>query len=208
MPSDYPLYEQARNSIDRYLVKGRATKADVFLCRIRGQRFVVKDFAQKGFWERQIVGRFVIGREAAAYRALAGLPGLPTRFERLSPFSFAVEFIDGNNFGTAGRDELGESEVSQFGRIVDSIHERGWVHLDLHRRSNILLSNGTVYVIDLASALHTGLLPGIGRVFTFLIGIADLLSVIKMKTIYCPEALTARERMWLRIRNAMMRSKW
>jgi hypothetical protein len=41
-----------------------------------------------------------------------------------------------------------------------------------------------------------------------LIGIADLLSLIKMKTIYGPELMSPRERTWLKIRNFFMPTKW
>jgi hypothetical protein len=82
------------------------------------------------------------------------------------------------------------------------------VHLDLHRRSNILLIDGKVFVVDLASALHTGSLPLIGRCFTGLVGFADRLSLIKMKTLFAPESMTTREKKWLKLRNRVMPSKW
>ena len=202
------FYEQARANIERTLIKGRVSKADVFITRIDQHRCVVKDYAQKGFWERNLIGRIVIGREARAYMALSDIEGLPKRFQRLSPFSFAVEFLEGRDFGSVGGEEIGGDQIGQLERIVQSLHERGWVHLDLHRRANILLSGGRVYLIDFASAMHTGLIPILGRVFTALIGIADLLSIIKMKTIYCPDSMSSRERFWLHVRNAVMPSKW
>jgi hypothetical protein len=169
---------------------------------------VVKDYSQKGFWERNLVGRIVIGREAGAYAALSGVDGLPSRSKRLSPFSFAVEFLEGRDLGAVERGEIGPGVIRQFERIVHDLHDRGWVHLDLHRRSNILLIEGKVYVVDLASAIHSGSIPLIGRALTALIGIADLLSLIKMKTIYGPELMSPRERTWLRVRNFFMPTKW
>jgi predicted Ser/Thr protein kinase len=169
---------------------------------------VVKDYTKKGFWERNLAGRIVIGREAHAYEALAGIDGLPAHFSRLSPFSFAIEYLEGKDLGAVERGEIGPGVIRQFERIVHDLHKRGWVHLDLHRRSNILLINGKVFVVDLASALHPGSIPLVGRPLTWLIGIADLLSLIKMKTIYGPELMTPRERTWLRIRNRVMPSKW
>jgi hypothetical protein len=65
-----------------------------------------------------------------------------------------------------------------------------------------------IHVVDLASALHSGMIPLIGRALTGLIGIADLLSLIKMKTVFAPELLTARERTWLKVRNFFMPTKW
>ena len=201
-------YDEAIAQSEKVLIKGRFFKADVFITRSGNSRFVVKDYTKKGFWERNVAGRIVIGREARAYEALAGIDGLPDRSRRLSPFSFAIEYLEGKDLGAVERGEIGHEVIRQFERIVHDLHERGWVHLDLHRRSNILLISGKVYVVDLASALHPGSVPLIGRLLTRLIGIADLLSLIKMKTIYGPELMTPRERTWLRIRNAVMPSKW
>jgi predicted Ser/Thr protein kinase len=207
MPADL-TYNEAISHTEKLLIKGRFTKADVFITRSGDRRFVVKDYAQKGFWERNLVGRIVIGREARAYAALAGTEGLPARFKRLSPFSFAVEYLEGKDLGSLERGELGAEVICQFERIVRGLHERGWVHLDLHRRTNILLVDGRVYIVDLASALHPGSIPLVGGCLTSMIGIADSLSLIKMKAIFGPELMSPRERTWLRVRNMIMPSKW
>jgi predicted Ser/Thr protein kinase len=201
-------YDEAVLNLEKVLVKGSALKADVFITRFRGQRLVVKDFGKKGFLERNLVGRLVIGREIRAYRALAGIEGIPSQFKRLSPFSIAIEYLEGRDLGGIVRGEIGPGVVRQFESIVEELHERGWVHLDLQRRSNILLVDGKVFVVDLASALHTGSFPLAGRCLTGLLGLADRLSLIKMKSIYAPELITARERKWLRLRNLMMPRKW
>ncbi len=201
-------YEEARSNSEKVLIKGRFYKADVFVTRSGHERFIVKDYTQKGFWERNIIGRIIIGREARAYAALAGMDGLPARFKRLSPFAFAVEYLDGIDLGAVDQKNIGPDVIRQFEEIVKKIHDRGWVHLDLHRRTNILLVNGKVYILDLASALHPGGILFIGRYLTRMIGLADRLSLIKMKTIFSPHSLTRRELFWLRIRNRILPSKW
>jgi predicted Ser/Thr protein kinase len=207
MPVDL-TYEEALSRTEKVLIKGRFSKADVFITRTEDRHFVVKDYTQKGFWERNLVGRIVIGREARAYAALAGTEGLPSRFKRLSTFSFAVEYLEGKDLGDVEPGEIGPGVLHQFERIVRGMHERGWVHLDLHRRTNILLVDGKIYIVDLASALHSGRVPFIGKFLTRLIGIADTLSLIKMKTIYGPELLSPQERKWLRVRNRILPTKW
>jgi hypothetical protein len=201
-------YDEAHSQIDRVLIKGLRFKADVFIAQPGGRRFVIKDFSQKGFWERNLIGRIVIGREARAYAALAGIEGIPSGFKRLSPFSFAVEYLEGTDFGGVDQARIDSGVMRQFERIIRDFHDRGWVHLDLHRRTNILFIRGRVYVIDLASALHPGMIPLIGRCLTRLIGLADRLSLIKMKTIFAPETLTVEERRILSLRNRIMPSKW
>src|SRR5574342_125527 len=97
-PADL-TYDEAVANTEKVLIKGRFTKADVYITRSGDRRFVVKDYTQKGFWERNLIGRIVIGREARAYAALAGTEGLPAQFKRLSTFSFAVEYLEGKDFG-------------------------------------------------------------------------------------------------------------
>lgn len=201
-------YGEAVSNLEKVLIKGRSLKADVFIASSRGQRFVVKDFGNKGFFERNLVGRMVIGRELRAYRALAGIDGLPSRFKQLTPFSIAIEYLEGRDLGGIDRGEIGPGVIRQFEDVVEELHERGWVHLDLQRRSNILLVDGKVFVVDLASAFHPGSLPLVGRCLTRLLGFADRLSLIKMKSIYAPELMTARERKWLKLRNLVMPRKW
>ena len=201
-------YDEAASNLEKVLIKGKSLKADVFITRFRGQRFVIKDFGKKGFIERNLVGRMVIGREIRAYRALCGVEGIPSQFKRLSPFSIAIEYLEGRDLGDIVRGEIGPGIIRQFEDIIEELHERGWVHLDLQRRSNILLVGGKVFVVDLASAIHPGSLPLVGRCLTTLLGFADRLSLIKMKSIYAPELMTARERQWLRLRNLMMPRKW
>lgn len=201
-------YADALSGIEKHLTKGKFAKADVFVARYRGKRFIIKDFGSRGFWERNIIGRTVIGREARAYRALAGIDGLPAGFKRLTPFSLAIEYLDGRDLGGVERHEIGPGVVRQFERIIEEFHERGWVHLDLQRRSNILLVKDRVFVVDLASAFHPGGVPLIGRVLVRFLGFADRLSLIKMKSIFAPELLSARDRKWIRMRNLFMPTKW
>jgi RIO-like serine/threonine protein kinase len=201
-------YEEARSNTEKIIIRGQLYKADVYISQSNTGRFIVKDYTRKGFWERNFVGRLVISREARAYAALAGIDGLPARFKRLSPFAFAVEYLEGQDLGAIEQQNIGPEVIRQFEGIVRAIHDRGWVHLDLHRRTNILLVDGKVYVVDLASALHPGGIFFIGRCLTRAIGIADRLSLIKMKTIFSPQSLTRQDRIWLSIRNGIMPSKW
>jgi hypothetical protein len=201
-------YADALSGIEKHITKGKFAKADIFVTSFRGQRFLIKDFGGRGFWERNLIGRIVIGREARAYGALTGIDGLPARFKRLTPFSLAIEYLEGRDLGGVERHEIGPGVIRQFERIIDEFHERGWVHLDLQRRSNILLVNERVFVVDLASAFHPGGVPLIGRVLVRFLGFADRLSLIKIKSIFAPELLSANDRKLIRMRNFFMPTKW
>jgi len=194
-------YDDAVSGIEETIAQGRFAKAAVSITQVRGERYIIKDFSGKGFWERNLIGRIVIGRESRAYGALAGVDGLPGRFKRLGPFALAIEFLGGRDLVGFKRHVIGPGVVLQFERILNELHERGWVHLDLQRRSNILLVNDRIYVVDLASAFHPGGVPLIGRLLVKLLGLADRLSLLKMKHLFAPELLTAADRRMVRFRN-------
>jgi predicted Ser/Thr protein kinase len=201
-------YAEALAGVERHLTKGKFAKADVFIANYRGQRFIVKDFGDKGRLERTLIGRTVISRECRAYGALEGLEGLPSRYKRLTPYALAIEYLEGQDLGGVGRGEIGPGVVLQLERIVNDLHERGWVHLDLQRRTNILLVDGKVFVIDLASAFHPGGMPLIGRLLVRTMGFADRLSLVKMKALFAPELLSPGDRRLIRMRNLLMPTRW
>mgnify|MGYP001619091245 CR=1 FL=1 len=201
-------YLDARAGIERTIAANKFAKAEVFIAACKGERFIVKDFGQKGFWERNLIGRIVISRECAAYRSLAGVTGLPSKYLRLSPFALAVEYLEGRDLGSLTPGDIGAGIIRQLERIINDLHGRGWVHLDLQRRSNILLVDGSVYVIDLASAFRPGGVPLVGRLLVSLIGFADRLSLLKMKNLFAPEMLTAADKRMVRLRNLFMPTRW
>lgn len=201
-------YSSALSRIEKTIIKNRFLKADVHVVRSGDQRFVVKDFGAKGFWERNLAGRIITGREIRAYRALAGIEGLPTQYKRLSPFALAIEYLDGRDLGEVRPSEIGPGVILQFERIMEDLHGRGWVHLDLQKRSNLIVVEGKLYIVDLASAFHPGRAPLIGRCLTRFAGFFDRLSLIKHKSMYAPELMTTSERRWLRLRNLVMPRKW
>jgi hypothetical protein len=201
-------YAEALKGIERHLTKGKFAKADVFIANYRGHRFIIKDFGAKGFWERAFIGRTVVSRECRAYAALEGLDGLPSRFKQLTPTCLAIEYLEGQDLGGVGRGEIGPGVVLQLERIINDLHERGWVHLDLQRRTNILLVDGKVFVIDLASAFHPGGIPLIGGLLLRALGFADRLSLIKMKAIFAPELLSPGDRRLIKMRNLFMPTTW
>lgn len=201
-------YHDVRADVERVIAPGKFAKAEVFLARSCGLRFIAKDFGGKGFFERNVIGRLVIAREHRAYRALAGVEGLPAHVRRITPFCLIIEYLDGNDLGGVAGGAPGPETIRQLESIIDTLHGRGWVHLDLQRRSNILLVNGRVHVVDLASAVHPGGVPLIGRLLVRLLGFADRLSLVKMKRLFAPGLLTERDRRLIRLRNLVMRSQW
>ncbi len=205
---DPMTYQEAVQGAERCLSAGKVGKADIFITRFRGVRFVVKDFGNQRAWLRNSIGRLLISREHRAYRGLSGIPGIPAVSHRLTPFCIAVEYLAGKTFSSVERHEITPATLRQLETIVRDLHARGWVHLDLHRRKNLLLVKGTVVVIDLASAVHTGAVPIVGKLLTRTAGLTDRLALVKFKALFAPKLLTRWERRFCRIRNVFLRTPW
>jgi predicted Ser/Thr protein kinase len=186
------------------LVRGRWIKADVFQIPWRGHSLVVKTFARKSMPVRWI-GRHQISKEAAAYRRLEGIDGVPGLHARPDPYTLIVDFVEGRRL-THVRLEPGPKRpvVDALTALVDTLHRHGVVHLDLRGRDNILVTRtGRVSLIDFAAA-HV-MRPGscLFRLFRSV----DRSALLKWKRLLTPEDLTEAEQRKLR-RQRRWRRLW
>jgi len=141
-------------------IEGRNwTKADILLYREGAFRCAIKDYAARPFLVRQTLGRFLIRREAAAYRAAAGLAGLPRFHGRVGPFSLATEWLEAEPLAKLPRDAVGPEVFDRLEHIVGRLHDRGIALGDLHHRDVLVAADGSVHVIDLATAWILGRRP-------------------------------------------------
>jgi len=58
----------------RRLVGRNSTKADILVYFHEGTGVTLKDYSARGWFVRQTLGRWLTGRESAAYAAAAGVP--------------------------------------------------------------------------------------------------------------------------------------
>jgi hypothetical protein len=135
------------------------TKADVRFFDTGAERFAVKDYGPRSWFVRQTLGRLLISREAAAYRAAAGVPGLPRFLGRLGPFRLATEWIDAAPLAERGRDTAAPECFDRLDEIVAELHRRGVALGDLHHRDVLVDGGGGVHVVDLATAWVLGSRP-------------------------------------------------
>jgi serine/threonine protein kinase len=169
---------------------------------------IVKDFAGRGPWIRRL-GRLQIRREAAAYRRLEGVSGVPAFVGRVDPLALAIERVDGERLAFAPlRPEDGPRHLAQLRTILDAIHARGVVHNDLRGRENVLLRrDGGLAVIDFAAAMV--LRPGgiAHRLFFRLLALTDEAAFLKWKGMIAPGSYTREDEAFLR-RFEMWRVLW
>jgi len=180
-------------------VRGVGAKADVLVVAVDERRVLVKDYSGRALWARGL-GRMQIGREAAAYRWLSGVPGVPVFVGRIDPLALVIEWIDGEQLAFASIPPAdGARHVLRLREILDAIHARGVVHNDLRGRENVLLRrDGDLAVVDFAGALR--LRPGglAHRMFFRLLALTDEAAFLKWKGMIAPGTYTDQDEAFLR----------
>ena len=137
------------------LRRGSWKSPDVLLVEADGGRAVVKDYAPRARPLRATVGRLLIRRELAIYRALAGLPEIPRLHGRIDGFAFVIEHRGGVRITGRRPWTFSPAFVRALRTAVAGLHARGVVHLDLSHRSNVRAApDGSPVLIDFESALH------------------------------------------------------
>lgn len=143
----------------RRLPGRNATKADILVYRSGGVEIAVKDYGARPFLTRQLLGRYLIRREAAAYGAAAGISGLPRFLGRVGPFAIATEWIRARPLAGFGGERPDPACFERAGAILDELHGRGIALADLHHRDLLVADDGEVYIVDLATAWVLGRSP-------------------------------------------------
>ena len=119
----------------------------------------MKDFAQRPWPVRAILGPWHLDREEDAYRALGGVPGVPDFLERVDRQAIALSFVPGRPLASVRLGGLPERFFEDLDRLLAAIHARGVAHGDLHRRDVLAGDDGRPYVVDFSTALCAGTAP-------------------------------------------------
>lgn len=153
-----------RSATRAVLSFGGRGNPDVLLCELGAEHVVVKDFAPRGGFVRRRLGPWLLRREARAYRRLAGLAAVPHLLGWIDEAAIVLEYRPGELLSRSLAPRLAPGFVDRLEAVVDEMHRRGVVHLDLRHRSNVLADRaGEPVVIDFASALVFDPATWIGR---------------------------------------------
>lgn len=144
----------------RRIIGRNATKADVLFYELDDQRVAVKTYAPRGAVVRNSLGRWMIRREAAAYKAAEGVTAVPQFLGRLGPFALATRWVDAVPLRERLGTEVDAELFDRLGSVLDELHARGVALADLHHRDVLLGSDNRVYIVDLATAWVLGRRPG------------------------------------------------
>jgi predicted Ser/Thr protein kinase len=178
----------------RLLQQGSWGKADILLIEAGVRRAIVKDFRRK-IWPVRWYGRWQIRRESSIYRRLTGVSGVPRYYGRIGKNAIAIEYIEGERISHWKRRELPPALFPRLWRLIEEIHGRGIVHIDLRKRDNILVTPaGDVYIIDFNASFR--FLPGSpgGRWVFPLLRKVDHFGFLKWKAALAPSQLSDTER--------------
>ena len=136
--------------------------AHVFKLEWQGEPWVVKDFRASSWLFRLVLGPILTAREARALSRLHGLEGVPADAFRLDAIALAYRFVPGQSMRQLRRKgvALDGGFFLKLEALVEDMHRRGIVHLDLRNAWNILATPGLEpFIIDFQSSMSSKHLP-------------------------------------------------
>lgn len=142
------------------LSQGRWANAVLYLFRSDGAVWVVKDFRPRGVLVRETVGTLLTWRELRGLNRIAGIPGVPANAFRLDRHALAYRYVPGSSLARPGIGAQSTEFYAALERLLQQVHARGIVHLDVRNARNILVDpEGRPMLLDFQSHLGTRLLP-------------------------------------------------
>jgi RIO-like serine/threonine protein kinase len=187
--------ELVERSTARLLGKQGLFRPTVRLVAIEGEKYVAKDYRACTAPYRWTVGAWNLRRERAALERLRGLEGIPLIEARVGRWILVMTHFAGKDLGKAKKRRQTPQFFDELMALVDEMHRRGVVHLDLRQRRNVLLRpDRHPAILDFGSALC--LAPGSRLVR--LLGRIDRSGVLKYKRRANPDALSRDEARALR----------
>lgn len=171
--------EDLKHSPVRLISRKAFAKPDLSQVRSGDRVLVVKDVGEKNLFVRWTLGLWLIQKEWSIYSRLVGIRGIPQVIERIDRFAFTMEFVPGRPIQRG--ESLSFSFFCELERILEEIHAKGVVHLDLRHKGNILVSEkGDPVLIDFNSGFYfkNGLLR---RILFPLLRWVDYGGILKLK---------------------------
>ena len=174
-----------------------STRPLICVVEENGVRAVVKDFSTGRFLFRNTVGRFLVWREAKAYKQLENIRGIPALYRIIDGLALVLQEIPSTDMESLdSREKLPDTFFDALKELVDKCHDRGFAHCDLKRAPNTLVGrDGFPYIIDWGASISEKEfrffpLNYIYRRFL----LDDYMAIIKLKLRHAPEAVSREER--------------
>ena len=173
----------------KVLQPGRRWSATVSLVSWNGQLAVLKDYAQASSFFKATLGRYLVSREAKAYRRAGAVDECPRFLACLETHGFLLQYVEGKNcLESTGIDRIEFFE--ELDGLLERLRQQGVLHLDVGR--NVLVTpEWRPILIDFASSvvIPRPALRFVGWVLRYR-GLYDQRAVSKLKRRIAPHLLT------------------
>ncbi|MCP4681762.1 MAG: hypothetical protein GY864_05495 [Desulfobacterales bacterium] len=172
------------------------TRPAIRVVEENGVRAIVKDFSVNRPLFRNMVGRFLVWREAKAYKKLKGIKGVPDLYRVIDGLALVIAEVPGKSLEKLEREmKLPASFFDALKELVDRLHMRGIAHCDLKRAPNTILGHdGLPYIIDLGASISETEFrsPPLNLLYKrFLLD--DYMAITKLKLRHIPGAISKEE---------------
>lgn len=170
------------------------TKADVYLVEWEGQKLVVKDIAKRALLGRLTISGWLLKREIKAldYLTKNQIAGVP-KLIATGPNFFAMEYSSGTQLKKFRLKDIGPEIFPPLEKIISDAHAIGVTHGDLHRENVLIGDDGSVSVIDWATASVFGNKSGLKNATWREWRALDLRGLAKLKSRYAPNLISDEE---------------
>jgi tRNA A-37 threonylcarbamoyl transferase component Bud32 len=162
-----------------------------------GVRAIVKDFSTSRFVFRNTAGRFLVWREARAYKRMKDLEGVPALYGTINGLALVIREIPGTSIeDLEDRVRIPETFFSDLKDLVSRIHARGLAHCDLKRAPNTIVGHRwQPFIIDWgASIAEREFRPfPLNLIYRRFLR-DDYIAIVKMKLRHIPDKVTREER--------------
>jgi hypothetical protein len=171
------------------LKKKRLYGPDVSLMHLDGRRLVEKTYRNKA-WPVRIMGVLLVSWEAFIYSRIEGISGIPDLTGRPDKYTLVTSYMGGETLRATTK-KPGGPYFEKLSKIIEQMHQRGVLHLDLRNRRNYGIdTNGLPYLVDFASCLY---IPWPGKLKDIVARI-DWMGFVKVKEKLRPEGISKEER--------------
>jgi len=173
--------------------RGNGREARVSVYDLPEGRIVLKEWRPRARLLKWY-SAWILAREMRHYALLEGLPGVPRFLGRVDSSRFLLEHVEARPIHRGLDREILHSALDNLETVIGDLHARGFAHLDLRHKGNVLVGDGgKVWVIDLGQGLDCS--RGFLRPLLFpLLRRIDRSAVTKFRARYAPETLPAARR--------------
>lgn len=162
----------------------------------KGQKFLLKDYSSCS--GRDLFARYLANRQHQILKTLQGIEGIPREVRLINGSILVREFVEGTFLKEGKPEALPDAFYHDLRSLVEEMHRRDVVHLDLRHMKNILVQEGgQPCLIDFETAVDLNtlsLVPALQNLLKWV----DRSALLRIKNRYFEHLLTEEDRQAIR----------